>query len=428
MRHKFYTVILIFTFSVSNLIAQNIFSLKGKNIILTSDKIAYGTAGTTTQQIAPSYSDAFGIIYTQESLIKNKFTKKYLCKDTLVGKKVHVSDVYMINPNKKKKKAVIMCLNTDSNVYVIHLPLCLEGHNYYSSIDVKTENICLFYYDYDEIVEANNRYCSKKSFHKVKEGGHYKYLGNEPSVIDSFKFKDNNLYAYYKNKMNESGIFIAPYNTGEFHSYYYYEKLDEFLSEIILEEDLIDECKKRYDSVYIDSIKRTFLNKEVYYSQENYVAEENKFNLCTNIEIKNTGRKEPNYQFVITLTNNNGSKDIIITKDNMKFIELAEEYREKKKIKEEKEEQERITHEALLAKEEAEYKAKLIHKYGKQNALLILNNEVKLGFTKAMCIEAWGKPSEINRTITRYGTREQWVYGLGCYLYFDGNILSGIQD
>lgn len=182
-----------------------------------------------------------------------------------------------------------MCLNTDSNVYVIHLPLCLEGYNYYSSIDVKTENICLIYYDYDEIVEANNRYCSKKSFCKVKEGGHYKYLGNEPSVIDSFAIKDNRLYAYYK--MNKYGIFIAPYKTGEFHSYYYYEKLDEFLSEIILEEDLINKCKKRYDSVYIDSIKRTFLNKEVYYSQENYVAEENRFNQCTKIEIKNTGEK-----------------------------------------------------------------------------------------------------------------------------------------
>lgn len=427
MRHKFYTIILIFTFSVSNLIAQNIFSLKGKNIILASDKIAYGTVVTTTQQIVPSYSDAFGKIYTHESLIKNKFTKKYLCKDTLVGKKIHVSDVYIINPNKKKKKAIIMCLNTDSNVYVIHLPLCLESYNYYSSIDIETENISLFYYDYDEIVEANDRYCSKKSFRKIKEGAHYRYLKNEPSVIDSFAIKDNCLYAYYK--MNKYGIPIKPYNTRK--KYYhsdYNDDLDGFLSEIILEEDLECECKKRYDSVYIDSIKRTFLNKEVYYSQENYVAEENKFNLCTNIEIKNTGKKEPNYQFVIILTNNNGSKSIIITKDNMKFIELAEEYREKKKIKEEKEEQERIKHEVLLVKEEAEYKAKLIRKYGKQNALLILNNEVKLGFTKAMCIEAWGKPSEINRTITRYGTREQWVYGLGCYLYFDGNILSGIQD
>lgn len=104
MKHKFYTAILICTFSISNLIAQGIFSLKGKNIILASDKIAYGTAITTDQQIALSYSNVFGKIYTHESLIKNKFTKKYLCKNTLVGKKVHVSDVYMINPNKKKRK------------------------------------------------------------------------------------------------------------------------------------------------------------------------------------------------------------------------------------------------------------------------------------------------------------------------------------
>ena len=83
---------------------------------------------------------------------------------------------------------------------------------------------------------------------------------------------------------------------------------------------------------------------------------------------------------------------------------------------------------AMLEKEEREHKASLIRKYGKKNALLILDNKVQIGFTKQMCIEAWGEPYDINRTITSWGVHEQWVYGIDSYLYFEDNILTAIQD
>jgi hypothetical protein len=40
----------------------------------------------------------------------------------------------------------------------------------------------------------------------------------------------------------------------------------------------------------------------------------------------------------------------------------------------------------------------------------------------------WGSPNKINRTITAFGTHEQWVYGGGNYLYFDNGILRTIQN
>ena len=83
---------------------------------------------------------------------------------------------------------------------------------------------------------------------------------------------------------------------------------------------------------------------------------------------------------------------------------------------------------AQLDREDEQYSQQLIRKFGMSNAKLILNGEVRIGFTKAMCIESWGEPYDINRTITRNGTFEQWVYGLGTYLYFEGNTLTGIQD
>lgn len=45
-----------------------------------------------------------------------------------------------------------------------------------------------------------------------------------------------------------------------------------------------------------------------------------------------------------------------------------------------------------------------------------------------MCIEAWGQPEDINRTIVQGNINEQWVYSLDCYLYFDNGILTAIQD
>lgn len=39
----------------------------------------------------------------------------------------------------------------------------------------------------------------------------------------------------------------------------------------------------------------------------------------------------------------------------------------------------------------------------------------------------WGKPKDINTTIDAHGKFEQWVYGLGQYLYFTNGKLTSIQ-
>jgi len=40
----------------------------------------------------------------------------------------------------------------------------------------------------------------------------------------------------------------------------------------------------------------------------------------------------------------------------------------------------------------------------------------------------WGAPKDINTTTTAAGVREQWVYGLRRYLYFDNGKLTAIQE
>ncbi len=74
-------------------------------------------------------------------------------------------------------------------------------------------------------------------------------------------------------------------------------------------------------------------------------------------------------------------------------------------------------------------KAILTKKYGASNAALIMNGQVKIGFTKQMCKEAWGEPDDINTTTNNYGSNEQWVYSLGnSYLYFENGRLTSIQN
>ena len=42
--------------------------------------------------------------------------------------------------------------------------------------------------------------------------------------------------------------------------------------------------------------------------------------------------------------------------------------------------------------------------------------------------KSYGEAYDINRTVTRNSIHEQWLYGIGRYLYFEGNILTAIQD
>ena len=55
---------------------------------------------------------------------------------------------------------------------------------------------------------------------------------------------------------------------------------------------------------------------------------------------------------------------------------------------------------------------------------------VRIGMSKSQVINqsSWGEPKYINRTITKRGTREQWVYSEYMYLYVDNGRLTVIQD
>ena len=89
---------------------------------------------------------------------------------------------------------------------------------------------------------------------------------------------------------------------------------------------------------------------------------------------------------------------------------------------------------ARLRKEEEERRARqrkesLVAEYGRAIADRILAGKYWLGMTRDMARESLGRPSDINRTVNAFGTREQWVYRrYDLYLYFDDGVLTSWQD
>ena len=65
-----------------------------------------------------------------------------------------------------------------------------------------------------------------------------------------------------------------------------------------------------------------------------------------------------------------------------------------------------------------------------QHADRILQRKAWIGMTAEMLRASWGRPQEVNRTITAAGTREQWVYGGACKpcVYLDDGVVTSIQD
>jgi hypothetical protein len=62
------------------------------------------------------------------------------------------------------------------------------------------------------------------------------------------------------------------------------------------------------------------------------------------------------------------------------------------------------------------------------DCLTISKGQINMGMTTEMVREAWGRPQDINRTVGEWGVHEQWVYGLGNYLYFEDGKLTSWQD
>jgi hypothetical protein len=57
----------------------------------------------------------------------------------------------------------------------------------------------------------------------------------------------------------------------------------------------------------------------------------------------------------------------------------------------------------------------------------LMAGTIRIGWSERLVLESWGEPADVHTTITRYGRREQWVYGRGTYVYFENGRVTTIQ-
>ena len=214
--------------------------------------------------------------------------------------------------------------------------------------------------------------------------------------------------------------------------------------------DNLNEIEKRFNN--LTSLAKAH---KVYFELENYKkelayykTEEQK----RDVKIKEQKEREEQLKRI----ENKKIADAFFAKikaDSLHYVELKQkakndsiEYENQKKINNliEKERQKQEARKQIAVKQKQKiYEIKIkerrklenekrrnqiIDKYGIVNGEAILNHKVKIGWTKSMCIASWGKPYDINRTTTTYGSHEQYVYSLKKYLYFENGILTAIQD
>lgn len=61
----------------------------------------------------------------------------------------------------------------------------------------------------------------------------------------------------------------------------------------------------------------------------------------------------------------------------------------------------------------------------------IAEGALMLGMTKEFVTASWGSPERVHRTVSGFGTKEQWIYQVGResrFLYFDDGKLTAWQD
>jgi len=234
--------------------------------------------------------------------------------------------------------------------------------------------------------------------------------------------------------------------------------IDSIESLFIEESRFLDICEARYHDSYVDEFATKYVNQNIHIESNKYkvfsyinayyvnpikgIVEERLTKgdyHCDRVGLYYTCCGDSlYYSYHVVLKEIDGSdkqgKEWFCPIKHFKRIDIEFDsvYKEKQRQieleKQRKEEEEQLRQQQEEEKEQLQYHQMLVKKYGKANAKLIEEGEVRIGFTKEMCIEAWGEPEFKNTMTNADGKYEQWVYGWFSYLYFKDNKLITIQD
>jgi hypothetical protein len=179
--------------------------------------------------------------------------------------------------------------------------------------------------------------------------------------------------------------------------------------------------KKKSDIDKIDLLSTIY---PIYSEQkEEYVKLKNGTPILKLNKYKNQYLSDYYFEKIKSFIANGGEQKLIA---QAKIDQQEKERLEKERIAEER----RLEQERLAEERKAEQERKAEERRIKAQKK---SEGVRVGMTEQDVLDSsWGRPDDINRTVTSYGTSEQWVYDRGGFnynfLYFDDGILTSIQN
>lgn len=395
------------------------------------------------------------ILYNDEAIKKGKFNEKYISTDPAspLGVPVVIGDVIL------KGKDLIQILYINGKRVAMYFPKTMKSKNinrgnlsyalyereYAFSggrTDPKRQSYPYFStYPYDEYTQLNS--LKDSTLYYIGNGNYY----GHPYKIKSLDFSGGDYYnwevfRFLRLKFNTGKeIFLLPNGYKQQNARYDNNALSlrAILDNYITESQFIDSCRSHYSEEFIADFSNKFLGQEIYLSSEVELIESNEYislkQFCKVDSISFTrafnSKPTPLFAYYVHLTSsdNSGMHYVIYLPPNgLKGIEFASEKRQRDEAQRMEEVQRQRQQELDDEREIQEMEDAYARKYGRSNAKLIMDGEVRLGWSKQMCIESWGEPSDRTRVTTQIGTAEAWWYSGGYILYFRGNKLVMIQD
>lgn len=460
-------IFIIFTIAAINSYAERIEVLVDKNVQLTP----FNIVSKYVKQ-----HDYRPIVYHYRALEKGDFSKKHLHPNQdIFGITLYIKETRVVNEGKKNESIAIIAQRNNEEI-VIHIPLKYNiKEKPLSSLWItksETESgfiniyehankrfIDIPFYNADLIDSLNSIYRGKivypmKHCNHIenKLSSHWYYQRNNiiaghPYIFDGFSYSmpsGSTIYLTADLRDKHGNVFYLPIEREEIYNSHDNQYINtpslEHFSEFIWTEDSLLKTLGSLYKQHEDSLsgligKEVFLQKNdikgYSITQKRSIHDFNKsdfYQLTDILIMPSINREFPYFEKFALLSKNNNLFAYPINSNSISHIQDGKQRHEEERIAEEDFQKKQAERERMEAAEDEKYYKSIVGKFGRANANLIIDGRVKLGFTKAMCEEAWGTPHDKTRVTTQFGTAEAWWYGDGSILYFQGNKLVIIQE
>lgn len=428
-----------------------------------------------------SFSD---FVYSADVLKKEKFKSEFLHKDpNIYATPLYIKDIRVFNKHKKDESIGIIAIRNNEEI-IINIPLKFE----WSERPLSTLWLTKTWRNKKGITESRGEYVDIPIYNKNK-------LDSIISLFKSTDFYPVKLFSpsvrkhvddYYYSSGNHV-ILGSPYKLCD----YKFQKIQgAFNPLVIILEDmggtrislpikpqLIMNESKGISSISLENFSEIFLPEEKLLKEalENNTAlvdsvkslEGREIFLHTNslpgfyidkdgsykkhvdkwyqyfykvghpVLIPSNKSKYPFFDVYLLLTNEkfNLTYAYPLTEEALSYFEEPSQKRKEYQSYEENREREFNERILMLEKQLEERKNRLTKKYGKENAELMINGGIKVGFTKEMVLEVESGSiyngrkivHELDPNESHWGHTECWTYPDGTTYYFIGNKLNRIQ-